>query len=68
VTGSNHVLPTAGYARTWSGLSVLDFMKFINVQHVTIEGLKHIGPYAETLAAIEGLDAHKNAVTIRLKS
>lgn len=67
VTGSNHVLPTAGYARTWSGLSVLDFMKWISVQEVTQAGLQKIGPYAETLAAIEGLDAHKNAVSLRLK-
>jgi histidinol dehydrogenase len=67
VTGSNHVLPTSGYARTWSGLSVLDFTKFISVQHVTREGLQNIGPYAETLATMEGLDGHKNAVSMRLK-
>jgi len=67
VTGSNHVLPTSGYARTWSGLSVTDFMKFISVQYVTREGLQNMGPYAEALATIEGLDAHKNAVAIRLK-
>jgi histidinol dehydrogenase len=67
VTGSNHVLPTAGYARTWSGLSVLDCMKWISVQEVTQAGLQKIGPYAETLATIEGLDAHKNAVSLRLK-
>lgn len=67
VTGSNHVLPTYGNARTYSGLSVVDFMKFISVQRVTSEGLVNIGKYAEVLAALEGLDAHKNAVRIRLK-
>lgn len=67
VTGSNHVLPTYGYARSYSGLSVLDFMKFISFQTVTKEGLKKIGPYAEKLAEIEGLDAHKQAVSLRLR-
>jgi histidinol dehydrogenase len=68
VTGSNHVLPTSGYARNHSGLSVLDFMKFINVQTVTKEGLQAIGPYAAAIAEIEGLTAHKQAVTFRLDS
>lgn len=67
VTGSNHVLPTAGYARTWSGLSMMDFMKWVSVQYVTEEGLRTIGPYAEVLAAMEGLGAHRNAVSIRLE-
>ncbi len=66
VTGSNHVLPTYGYAKTFSGLSVTDFMKFINFQTVTRAGLEIIGPFAEKLAEIEGLDAHKNAVSLRL--
>ena len=68
VTGSNHVLPTSGYARNYSGLSVLDFMKFINVQTVTEEGLQAIGPYAAEIAEIEGLTAHKQAVVLRLDS
>lgn len=68
VTGSNHVLPTYGYARCYSGLSVLDFGKFISFQTVSEEGLKLIGPYAEQLAEIEGLTAHQQAVTMRLKS
>jgi histidinol dehydrogenase len=67
VTGANHVLPTNGYARSYSGLSVLDFMKFISFQTVTQQGLANIGPYAEKLAALEGLSAHKNAVSLRLK-
>ncbi len=66
VTGSNHILPTYGYARCYSGLSVTDFMKFISFQTVTLPGLKIIGKYAEKLAEIETLDAHKNAVSLRL--
>ncbi len=68
VTGSNHVLPTYGYAKTFSGLSMNDFMKIISFQQVTPEGIKNIGPYAEKLAELEGLDAHKNAVTLRLRN
>jgi histidinol dehydrogenase len=66
VSGSNHVLPTYGYARSVSGLSVTDFMKFISFQMVTKNGLKEIGGFAERLAELEGLHAHKNAVTLRL--
>lgn len=66
VTGSNHVLPTNGYAKSYSGLSVADFMKWISFQRVTHTGLKSIGPYAEKLADIEGLDAHQSAVSRRL--
>lgn len=66
VTGSNHVLPTYGYSRNYSGLGVLDFMKFISFQTVTRTGLEAIGQYAEKLADIEGLKAHKQAVTLRL--
>jgi histidinol dehydrogenase len=65
-TGCNHVLPTYGYARTYSGLSVLDFMKFINFQSVSQEGLEKIGPAAINIAEMEGLQAHANAVKIRL--
>jgi len=68
VTGSNHVLPTYGFAKSYSGLSVSDFMKYISFQKVTQEGLEKIGPYAEKLAEIEGLQAHKRAVSFRLKS
>ena len=67
VTGSNHVLPTYGYARQFSGLSVLDFMKAINFQSVTQDGLEAIGPYAQQLASLEGLAAHERAVTLRLE-
>jgi histidinol dehydrogenase len=68
VTGSNHVLPTCGFSRAYSGLSLLDFMKFISFQRVTADGLKNVGQYAETLAEIEQLDAHKNAVSVRMRA
>ena len=66
VTGSNHVLPTYGYARNYSGLGVSDFMKFISVQYVNQKGLEKIGPIAAALADLEGLNAHALAVRIRL--
>jgi len=68
VTGSNHVLPTYGYARNYSGLSVCDFMKFISVQRITRDGLESIGQAAVTLAELEGLTAHANAARLRLQS
>jgi histidinol dehydrogenase len=65
-SGTNHVLPTYGYARAYSGLSVLDFVKGVTVQELTPAGLLGLGPTAVTLAEMEGLDAHANAVTRRL--
>lgn len=65
-TGSNHVLPTGGAARAWSGLSVGSFMKSLTVQASTREGLAGIGPCAVTLAGAEGLHAHARAVQVRL--
>jgi histidinol dehydrogenase len=65
-SGTNHVLPTYGHARAWSGLSVDDFELAVSVQTATTEGLAQIGPVAETLARLEGLDAHANAVRVRL--
>lgn len=65
-SGTNHVLPTYGYARAYSGLSVLDFIKRITVQELTPAGLRALGPTAVTLARLEGLDAHASAVTRRL--
>ncbi|NIJ54042.1 histidinol dehydrogenase [Dyadobacter arcticus] len=67
-SGTNHTLPTNGYARAYSGVSVDSFVKKITVQHITQEGIKNIGPTVETMAEAELLDAHKKAVTIRLKS
>ncbi|MDH5177824.1 MAG: histidinol dehydrogenase [Gammaproteobacteria bacterium] len=65
-SGTNHVLPTYGHARAYSGLSVIDFVKRITVQELTADGLRALGPTARTLARLESLDAHANAVTVRL--
>lgn len=65
-SGANHVLPTYGYARACSGLSLLDFVKRITVQELTAAGLAALGPTASTLANLEGLDAHAAAVDLRL--
>lgn len=65
-SGTNHTLPTYGYSRMYSGVSLQSFQKFITMQKVSKEGLQNLGPTVETLADIEGLDAHKNAVTLRL--
>ena len=65
-SGPNHTLPTYGYARAYSGLSLEDFEKRITVQELTPAGLKGLGGTACTLAALEGLDAHAAAVNIRL--
>ncbi len=65
-SGTNHVLPTYGAARAWSGLSVASFQKAITVQEVSREGLRGIGPDAVTLATAEQLDAHAAAVSRRL--
>jgi histidinol dehydrogenase len=67
-SGTNHTLPTNGHARAYSGVSVDSFVKKITVQHITEEGIKNIGPTVEAMAEAESLDAHKRAVTIRLKS
>jgi histidinol dehydrogenase len=65
-SGTNHVLPTYGHARAYSGLGVPDFVKRITVQEVTPAGLADLGRTARTLARLESLDAHANAVTVRL--
>jgi histidinol dehydrogenase len=65
-SGTNHVLPTYGHARAYSGLSTLDFTKRITVQELSAEGLAALGPVAAELAKLEGLDAHANAVALRL--
>lgn len=67
-SGTNHTLPTNGYARSYSGVSVDSFLKKITFQQITAEGIFNIGPAIETLAAAEGLIAHKEAVTIRLNA
>jgi histidinol dehydrogenase len=65
-SGTNHVLPTYGYARRYSSLGVADFLRSMTVQELTPEGLRNIGPIATTLASLEGLDAHAWAVEERL--
>jgi histidinol dehydrogenase len=67
-SGPNHTLPTYGYARSYSGLSLEDFQKRITVQELTPAGLQGLGPTAQVLAGLEGLDAHAAAVTIRLQA
>ena len=64
-SGPNHVLPTNGGARAYSGVSVESFMKTVTFQKVSREGIADLGPVIETMAAAEGLDAHRNAVSIR---
>ncbi|MDB5143546.1 MAG: hisD, partial [Mucilaginibacter sp.] len=66
-SGTNHTLPTSAYARAYSGVSVDSFIKKITFQHISEEGIKNIGPTVEVLAELEGLQAHKNAVTVRMK-
>lgn len=66
-SGTNHTLPTNGYAAMYSGVSLDSFVKKITYQELTKEGLENIGQTVMTMAAAEGLDAHKNAISIRLK-
>lgn len=66
-SGTNHVLPTYGFARAYSGLSLVDFQKRMTVQELTPDGLRDLGPTAVTIAGLEGLDAHANAVQVRLR-
>ena len=67
-SGTNHTLPTNGYAKAYSGVCLDSFMHKITFQHITPEGLLHIGPAIEVMAAGEQLDAHKRAVSLRLQS
>jgi len=66
-SGTNHTLPTNGWARVYSGVNLDSFCKKITFQEITSQGLKNIGPAIEIMAAAEQLDAHKNAVSLRLK-
>jgi histidinol dehydrogenase len=65
-SGTNHVLPTYGHARAFSGLSLADFSRRMTVQELTPGGIAGLGPVAQTLAMLEGLDAHANSVAVRL--
>jgi histidinol dehydrogenase len=66
-SGTNHTLPTNGYAKNYSGVSLDSFIKKITFQKLTSQGIQNLGPTIEIMASAEKLDAHKNAVTIRLK-
>ena len=67
-SGTNHTLPTNGYAKAYSGVSLDSFVKKITYQKLSKEGINNIGPAIELMAEAEGLQAHKNAVTVRLKN
>lgn len=67
-SGTNHTLPTAGWAKAFSGVNVDSFLKKITIQELTADGLRGIGPAVMDMAAAEGLDGHRNAVKIRLEN
>ena len=67
-SGTNHTLPTNGFAKNYSGVSLDSFVKKITIQEISKKGLQNIGKTIELMAAAEGLNAHKNAVSLRLKS
>ena len=67
-SGTNHTLPTSGYAKAYSGVNLDSFLRKITFQEITPQGLYQIGNIVETMAANEQLDAHKNAVALRLDS
>lgn len=67
-SGTNHTLPTNGHARAYSGVNLQSFCKTVTFQRITQTGIHHIGPAIETMADAEGLQAHKNAVTLRLSA
>lgn len=66
-SGTNHVLPTYGYARMYSGVNTSSFLKHITSQRLTAAGLEAIGDAVMTLAEVEGLEGHRNAVAVRMK-
>lgn len=66
-SGTNHTLPTSAYARAYSGVSVDSFVKKVTFQHISPEGIQSIGRTVEILAELEGLQAHKNAISVRMK-
>lgn len=67
-SGTNHTLPTSGYARAYSGVNLDSFTRKITFQQISPEGLKNLGPVIETMAEAEWLEAHKEAVAIRLQA
>lgn len=66
-SGTNHTLPTNGYAVAYSGVNLDSFCRKITFQHISPEGIRSIGPAVERMAEAEGLDAHKNAMSLRIK-
>lgn len=66
-SGTNHTLPTNGFARAYSGVSLDSFVKKITVQHISQEGIRHLGPTIVAMAEAESLEAHANAVRLRVK-
>ena len=67
-SGTNHTLPTYGYARTCSSLGLADYQRRYTVQELSERGIQGLGPIVERIAQAEGLDGHKNAVTLRLNA
>ena len=67
-SGTNHTLPTNGYAVAYNGVNLDSYNRKITFQHITKEGIESIGRTVELMAEAEGLDAHKNAMTVRMKS
>jgi len=67
-SGTNHTLPTNGSAKSYSGISVDSFLKKITFQQIDKKGIQNLGPASELMASAEKLDAHKNAISIRLKA
>ena len=65
-SGTNHTLPTYGYARMYSGVSLDSFQKHMTVQVLSREGLQNIGPAVSIMAGVEGLEAHRKSITLRL--
>ena len=67
-SGTNHTLPTHGYATAYNGVNLDSYCRKITFQHLTAEGIQHIGRAVELMAEAEQLDAHKNAMTVRMKA
>ncbi|MFA6768463.1 MAG: histidinol dehydrogenase, partial [Parabacteroides sp.] len=67
-SGTNHTLPTNGYAKAYSGVNLDSFTKKMTFQEITPDGIRRLGPVIQTMAANEQLDAHRNAVTIRINA
>ena len=67
-SGTNHTLPTHGHARAYSGVNLDSYCRKITFQHITPDGIRHIGPAVASMAQAEQLEAHRQAMTIRIES